>query len=97
MVKNLQSFIAFEALLSFMKDTFYDGGSGSSATKSDLIDNNDDMGTLSISSKGKDPIFDIREDILQPCSSGGKQPICDNMEHTQNPWVSNGKEPIYDK
>src|SRR3954464_8543070 len=37
-VNNLPSYIAIEPLLSFLKDTFYDTGLGSIASKSDLID-----------------------------------------------------------
>ena len=97
-LKNLPSFISMEPLLSFLKDTFYGGGSASSAAKSDLIDDTDaDNGTLSISSKGKEPIHDIREGTLHPCSSKGKEPICDNREHTHNPRSSNGNEPICDR
>ena len=87
-----------EPLLSFLKDTFYGGGSASSVAKSDLIDDADaDNGTLSVSSKGKEPIRDIREGTLHPCSSKGKEPICDNREHTHNPRSSNGSEPICDR
>lgn len=85
-----------EPLLSFLKDMFCDAGLGSSAAKSDLIDGDHEEGTLSGSSKGKEPICDIREGTLQPCSSKGKEPISDNMERTQSP-CSNGKEPICDK
>ena len=75
--------------MSFLKDTFYDVGLGSIASKSDLIDGDHEEATLSGSSKGKEPIcsskgkapvYDIRESTLQPCSSKGKEPICDNME-----------------
>ena len=79
-VKNLPSYIAIEPLLSFLKDTFCDAGLGSTASKPDLIDGDHEEGTLSCSSKGKEPICDIREGTLQPCSSKGKEPICDNME-----------------
>lgn len=81
--------------MSFLKDMFCDAGLGSSAAKSDLIDGDHEEGTLSGSSKGKEPICDIREGTLQPCSSKGKEPISDNMERTQSP-CSNGKEPICD-
>ena len=37
-MNNLPSFIAMEPLLSFLKDMFCDAGLGSSAAKSDLID-----------------------------------------------------------
>ena len=85
--------------MSFLKDTFYGGDSASSAAKSDLIDDADavaDNGTLSVSSKGKEPIRDIREVTLHPCSSKGKEPICDNMERTQSPRSSHANEPICD-
>ena len=54
-------------------------------------------GSLSCSSKGKEPVCDIREGTLQPCSSKGKEPICDNMERTQGPCSSHGNKPICDK
>ena len=88
-VNNLPSYIAIEPLLSFLKDTFYDTGLGSTASKSDLIDGDHEEGTLSgsskgkepiCSSKGKEPVCDIKEGTLQLCSSKGKEPICDNME-----------------
>ena len=79
-VDNLPLYIAIEPLLSFLKDTFYDAGLGSIASKSDLIDGHHEEGTLSGSSKGKAPVCDIREGTLHPCSSKGKEPICDNME-----------------
>ena len=88
-VNNLPFYIAIEPLLSFLKDTFCGAGLGSTAYKSDLIDGDHEEGTLSGSSKGKEPICsskgkapvcDIREGTLQPCSSKGKEPICDNME-----------------
>ena len=95
-----------EPLLAFLKDTFCDAGFGSTTSKSDLIDGNHEEGTLSGSSKGKEPICsskrkapvcDIREGTLQPCSSKRKEPICDNMEHIQGPCSSHGNEPIRDK
>ena len=105
-VNNLPSYIAIEPLLSFLKDTFCAAGLGSTASKSDLIDGDHEGGTLSDSSKGKDPICsskgkahvcDIGEGTLQPCSSNGKEPICDNMERIQGPCSSHGNEPICDK
>src|SRR5215216_1808090 len=54
-VKNLPSYIAIEPLLSFLMDTFYDAGLGSTASKSDFIDGDHEEGTLSGSSKGKGP------------------------------------------
>ena len=96
-VKNLPSYIAIEPLLSFLKDTFYDAGFGSTASNSDLIDSDHEEGTLSGSSKGKVPVCDIREGTLQPCSSKGKEPICDNMERTQSPCSSHRNEPICGK
>ena len=105
-VNNLPFYIAIEPLLSFLKDTFCDAGLGSTASKSDLIDGDHEEGTLSGSSKGKEPICsskgkapvcDIREGTLQPCSSKGKEPICDNMERIQGLYSSHGNEPICDK
>ncbi|KAE8775065.1 ABC transporter B family member 2 [Hordeum vulgare] len=95
--KNLQSYIIIEPLLLFVKDTFCDAGLGSTAAKSDLIDGNHEVGTLSRSSKGKESIYDIREGTIQPCSSTGKEPIWDNMERTHGPCSSLGNEPICDK
>ena len=89
-----------------LKDTFCDAGLASTASKFDLIDGDHEEGTLSGSSKGKEPIYsskgkepicDIREGTLQPCSSKGKEPICDNMERIQGPCSSHGNEPICDK
>ena len=105
-VNNLPSYIAIEPLLSVLKDTFYDGGLGSTSSKSDLIDGDHEEGILSgsskgkepiCSSKGKEPVCDIREGTLQSCSSKGKDPICDNIEHIQGPCSSHGNEPICDK
>ena len=96
-VNNLPSYIAIEPLLSFLKDTFCDTSLGSTATKSDLINGDHEEGTLPGSSKGKEPICDIREGTLQPCSSKGKDPIGDNMERIQGPCSSHGNEPICDK
>ena len=93
----MPSYIAIEPLLSFLKDTFCDAGLGSTASKSDLIDGDHEEGTLSGSSKGKEPVYDIREGTIQPCSSKGKEPICDNMERIQGPCSSHGNEPICDK
>ena len=105
-VKNLPFYIAIEPLLSFLKDTFCNAGLGSTASKSDLIDDDHEDGTLSGSSKGKEPICsskgkapvcNVREGTLQSCSSKGKEPICDNMERIQGPCSSHGNEPICDK
>ena len=96
-VNNLPSYIAIEPLLSFLKDMFCDAGLGSTASKSDLIDGDHEEGTPSSSSKGKEPVCDIREGTLQPCSSKGKEPICDNMERIEGPCSSHGSEPICDK
>ena len=63
-VMDLRSFYAIEPLLSFLKDMFCDADLGSSAAKSDLIDGDHEEGTLSGSSKGKEPICDIREGTL---------------------------------
>ena len=83
--------------MSFLKDTFCDTVLGPTASKSDLIDGDHEEGTLSGSSKGKAPIYDIKEGTLQPCSSKGKDPIGDNMERIQGPCSSHGNEPICDK
>ena len=105
-VKDLRALYAIEPILSFLKDTFYSGGLGSSIAKSNLIDGDHEEGTLSgsskekdpiCSSKGKVPVCDIREGTLQPCSSKGKEPICDNMERIESPCFSHGNEPICDK
>ena len=55
-VNNLPSYIAIEPLLTFLKDTFCDTGLVSTASKSYLIDGDHEEGTLSGSSKGKEPI-----------------------------------------
>ena len=65
-VKNLSSYIAIEPLLSFLKDMFCDAGLGSTASQSDPIDDDHEEGTLSGSSKGKQPIS----------SSKRKAPVC---------------------
>ena len=96
-VKNMPSYIAIEPLLSFLKHTFCDVGLGSTTSKLDLINGDHEEGTLSGSSKGKEPICDIREGTLEPCSSKGKEPICDNMERIQGPCSYHGNEPICDK
>ena len=105
-VKDMRALYAIEPILSFLKDTFCDAGLGSIASKSDLIDSDHEEGTLSGSSKGKEPICsskgkapvcDIREGTLQPFSSKGKEPICDNMERIQGLCSSHGNEPIHDK
>ena len=83
-VNNLPFYIAIEPLLPFLKDTFCDAGLGSMASKSDLIDGDHEEGTLSGSSKGKEPI----------CSSKGKAPVCDIREGTLQSCSSKGKEPI---
>ena len=102
--KPMISFV--EPLLSFLKDTFCYAGLGSIASNSDLIDGDHEEGTISGSSKGKEPIYsskgkepvcDIREGTVQPCSSKGKEPICDNMERIQGPCSSHGNKPICDK
>ena len=71
-VKDLRDLYAIDPTLSFLKDTFCDAGLGSTASKSDLIDGDHEEGTLSDSSKGKEPI----------CSSKGKAPVCDIREGT---------------
>ena len=80
-INNLPFYIAIEPLLSLLKDTFYDAGLGSTASKSDLIDGDHEKGTLSSSSKGKELVCDIKEGTIQLCASNGKEPICDNTEH----------------
>ena len=54
-VKDLRSLYTIKPILSFLKDTFYDGGLGSSIAKSDLIDHDHDHeeGTHEGSSKVK--------------------------------------------
>ena len=105
-VKNLPFYITIKPLLSFLKDTFCDAGLGSTTSKSDLIDGDHEEGTLSgsskgkepiCSSKGKEPICDTREGTLQSCSFKGKEPVYDNMERIQGPCSSHGNEPIYHK
>ena len=105
-VNNLPFYIAIEPILSFLKETFCDAGLGCTASKSDLIDGDHEEGTLSGSSKekepicfskGKEPVCDIREGTLQSCSSKGKDPICDNMECSQGLCSSHKNEPICDK
>jgi hypothetical protein len=60
----LSSFIAIKPLLSYLNGTFCAAGLGSSTSKSDLSDGDHEEGTLSDSSKGKEPICDIREGTL---------------------------------
>ena len=76
-VKDLQALYAIEPILSFLKDTFYDGGLGSSIAKSDLIDHDYDHeeGTHEGSSKVKQPICDIRVCTMGLCSSNRKDPV----------------------
>ena len=74
-VKDLRSLYAIEPILSFLKDTFYDGGLGSSIAKSDLIDHDHEEGTHKGSSKVKQPICDIRECTMGLCSSNWKGPV----------------------
>jgi len=74
-VKDLRSLYAIEPILSFLKDTFYGGGLGSSIAKSDLIDHDHEEGTHKGSSKVKQPICDIRERTMGLCSSNWKDPI----------------------
>ncbi|KAE8801437.1 La-related protein 6 [Hordeum vulgare] len=96
-VKNFPFYISIEPLLSFLKDTFCDAGLGSTTANLDLIDGDHKEGTLSGSSKGKDPIYDITEGTLHPCSSKGKEAICAHMECTQRQFFCHGNEPICDK
>ena len=66
-------------ILSFLKDTFYGGGLGSSIANSDLIDHDHDHdheeGTHEGSSKVKQRICDIRECTMGLCSSNWKDPV----------------------
>ena len=63
--------------MSFLKDTFYGSGLGSSIAKSDLIDHdhNHEEGTHKGSSKVKQPICDIRERTMGLCSSNWKDHV----------------------
>ena len=63
--------------MSFLKDTFYDGGLESSIAKSDLIDHDHEEGTHKGSPKVKQPICDIRERTMSLCNSNWKNPIHD--------------------
>ncbi|KAE8804134.1 La-related protein 6 [Hordeum vulgare] len=63
-VKDLRSLYAIDPLLSFLKETFYEGCLVSLGTKSDL--NNQEKGNLYDFSKGKDPICDSKERTLGP-------------------------------
>ena len=76
-VTDLRALYAIEPILSFLKETFYGGGLGSSIAKSDLIDHDHDHkeGTHEGSSKVKQPICDIRERTMGPCSSNWKDPV----------------------
>ena len=82
-VKNLRALYAIEPVLSLLKDTFYDGGLGSSIAKSDLIDHDHDHeeGTHEGSSKVKQPICDIRECTMGLCSSNWKDPVHDMRQY----------------
>ena len=77
-VKDLRALYAIAPILSFLKDTFYGGGLGSSIAKSDLIDHDHDHdheeGTHEGSSKVKQPICDIRERTMGLCSSNRRIP-----------------------
>ena len=59
--------------MSFLKDTFCDAGLGSTASKLDLIDGDHEEGTLSGSSKGKEPICSLRESWTK--GSSGVRPF----------------------
>ena len=76
-VKDLQALYAIEPILSFLKDTFYGCGLGSSIAKSDLIDHDHDHeeGTHEGSSKVKRPIYDITERTMGLCSSNWKDHV----------------------
>jgi hypothetical protein len=74
-VMDLRSFYAIEPLLSFLKETFYGGGLGSLASKSDLI--HQDNGTHYGCYKGKRVICDIRERTLGTSYPKWKEPIHD--------------------
>ena len=52
-VKDLRALYAMKPILSFLKDTFYGGGLGSSIAKSDLIDHDHEEDTHEGSSKVK--------------------------------------------
>ena len=82
-INNLPFYIAIEALLSFLRDAFCDAGLGSTASKSDLIDGDHEEGTLSGSSKGKEPI----------CSSKGKAPVRDIREAPYSRALPRGRSP----
>ena len=67
-VKDLRSLYAIQSILSFLKDTFYDGGLESSIAKSDLIDHDHNhkegthkgSSTMGLcSSNWKDPIHEM--------------------------------------
>ncbi|KAE8805601.1 La-related protein 6 [Hordeum vulgare] len=66
-VKNLRSLYTIEPFLSYVKETFYDGGLGSLAAKPDLI--NQEKGTHYNCYKGKQPICNIRERTLGTTNS----------------------------
>ncbi|KAE8784180.1 La-related protein 6 [Hordeum vulgare] len=72
---DLRSFYAIETLFSFLKETFYGGGLGSLAPKSDLTDQ--DKGTHYGCYKGKHSIHDIEECTLGTTNSKWKEPIHD--------------------
>ena len=76
-VKDLRSLYAIEPIMSFLNDTFYGGGLGSSVAKSDLIDHDHAKGTHYGSSKVRQPICDIRDRTLGLCSSKWKDPLHD--------------------
>ncbi|KAE8785244.1 La-related protein 6 [Hordeum vulgare] len=63
-VRNFPSYIGIKPLLSFLKDKFCNAGLGSTTPKTNLIENIHEEGTLSGSSKGKEPTWDIREGTL---------------------------------
>ena len=76
-VKYLRALYVIDPILSFLKDTFYGDGLGSSIAKSDLIDHDHDHeeGTHKGSSKVNHPISDIRERTMGLCSSNWKDPV----------------------
>ena len=76
-VKDLRCLYAIKPISSFLKDTFYDGGLGSSIAKSDLIDHDHEEGTHKGPSKVKQPISDVRKRTTGLCSSNWKDPIHD--------------------
>ena len=61
--------------MSLLKETFYDGGLGTSIAKANLIDHDLKEGTHEGSSKVKHPIYDIRGRTMGLSSSNWKDPV----------------------